>query len=114
MDIMDKWNFHYVRLSAQWDQIEKKKGEYDFNDLDWFMGEADKRGAKVALAVGQKVPRWPECHAPEWAKNLPDEEYFWPLKVFYRRGGPLPRPSGPGILADRKRTFFGFWDLPAV
>ncbi|MEK7213380.1 MAG: beta-galactosidase [Patescibacteria group bacterium] len=83
MDIMDKWNFHYVRLSAQWDQIEKKKGEYDFNDLDWFMGEADKRGAKVALAVGQKVPRWPECHAPEWAKNLPDEEYFLAIKKFF-------------------------------
>ncbi|MDP2648188.1 MAG: hypothetical protein Q8P35_03040, partial [Candidatus Yanofskybacteria bacterium] len=26
--------------------------------------------AQVILAVGQKVPRWPECHFPEWATEL--------------------------------------------
>lgn len=81
--ILDDWGFKYVRLSAQWDQIEKKKGEYDFSDLDYFMNEAQKRGARVTLAVGQKVPRWPECHAPEWAENLPDEEYFLAIKKFF-------------------------------
>lgn len=64
--ILDDWHFKYVRLSAQWDLIENKKGEYDWADLDWMMNEAAKRNVKVVLAVGNKTPRWPECHAPAW------------------------------------------------
>jgi len=30
------------------------------------MNEAQKRDAKVLLVVGRRVPRWPECHTPEW------------------------------------------------
>ena len=33
------------------------------------------RGAKVILAIGQKTPRWPECHIPDWATQLSDAEY---------------------------------------
>ncbi len=64
--ILDNWQFKYIRLSAQWDLIEKTKGQYDWNDLDWMMNEAGKRNAKVVLAVGHKTPRWPECHYPNW------------------------------------------------
>lgn len=66
LKILDNWQFKYIRLSAQWDLIEKTKGQYDWNDLDWMMNEADKRNAKVILAVGHKTPRWPECHFPKW------------------------------------------------
>jgi len=64
--IVDDWQFKYVRLSAQWDLIEKTKGHYDWKDLDWMMNEAGKRKAKIILAVGNKTPRWPECHFPNW------------------------------------------------
>ncbi len=73
--IFGKWNFKYVRLSAQWDAIEKMPGEYDFGDLDWQMNLAADHGAKVMLAMGQKTPRWPECHVPEWAAQLSEEDY---------------------------------------
>jgi hypothetical protein len=33
------------------------------------MDEAARRGVAVTLAVGLKVPRWPECHLPDWAAN---------------------------------------------
>ena len=46
--------------------IEKTKGQYDWNDLDWMMNSAAKRNAKVVLVVGHKTPRWPECHFPGW------------------------------------------------
>ncbi|TSC60202.1 MAG: Uncharacterized protein LiPW15_80 [Parcubacteria group bacterium LiPW_15] len=55
-----------VRLIAYWDEIEPKKDQYDFEDLDWQMNEARKAGVPVVLVVGQKVPRWPECHFPSW------------------------------------------------
>ncbi len=67
--ILDEWQFKYIRLSAQWDLIEKTKGQYDWSDLDWMMNEAAKRNVKVILVVGNKTPRWPECHAPAWVDS---------------------------------------------
>ena len=49
--------------------MEKNRGEYDFSDIDWQLDEANKRDAKIVLAMGQKVPRWPECFAPQWATS---------------------------------------------
>lgn len=80
--ILDDWGFRYLRLSAQWDEIEAERGVYDFSRLDWYMEEAAKREAKVILAVGQKIPRWPECHPPKWTADLQDNEYFQSLEEF--------------------------------
>lgn len=55
-----------VRLPVYWDQIEKEKDQYDFSRLDWQLDELASYRAKAILVVGQKVPRWPECHIPEW------------------------------------------------
>jgi hypothetical protein len=80
--IIYDWKFSYVRLSAQWDLIEKNKGEYDWQELDWMMNEAAANKVNVMLAVGHKTPRWPECHAPDWIdysqelKHKPDLERF--------------------------------------
>jgi hypothetical protein len=38
------------------------------------MSEAAKRNADVVLVVGEKQPRWPECHIPDWAKSLKDRD----------------------------------------
>lgn len=87
--ILDEWNFKYIRLSAQWNLIEKVKGQYDFEELDWMMDQSAKRNAKVMLAVGHKTPRWPECHAPKWVdftqerKHQPDLDSF--IKVVIER-----------------------------
>ena len=35
--------------------------------------EAEKRGVKIILAVGRRLPRWPECHLPDWLKHESDE-----------------------------------------
>ena len=52
--ILDNWHFKYIRLSAQWDLIEKEKGKHDWKDLDWMMSEAGKRKVKVVLATIQE------------------------------------------------------------
>jgi hypothetical protein len=56
----------YVRIAAMWSEVEKDKGEFDFGDVDWMMDTAAESGAQVTLVVGQKAPRWPECHVPTW------------------------------------------------
>lgn len=80
--ILNDWQFKYVRLPAVWDRMEKERGKLDFSELDWLMDEAAKSGAKVTLVVGQKTPRWPECHLPDWALNLSHEEYRQKLLGF--------------------------------
>jgi hypothetical protein len=55
-----------IRIAAQWDEIEPVRGERHFADLDWMMDKAAESGARVLLTVGQKTPRWPECHFPAW------------------------------------------------
>lgn len=63
-----------IRLAAYWDEIEAVKDKYDFVDLDWQIDFAKKHNAKIILAVGGRLPRWPECHFPEWAKELDKNE----------------------------------------
>lgn len=59
-----------VRLQADWDEIEPASGLFNFSELDWYIGEAAKQGAAVTLAVGRKLPHWPECHDPGWLKSV--------------------------------------------
>jgi len=63
-----------IKLITDWDHLEEKPGEYDFNDLDWQIAEARANKAKIFLAIGMRTPRWPECHIPEWAQNLNKQE----------------------------------------
>ena len=63
-----------VRLVAYWEDIEKNQGSFDFSDLDWQINKSLENNAQVVLALGMKAPRWPECHIPEWARNINTEE----------------------------------------
>jgi len=67
--ILDDLKVSRIRLSAYWNQIEAAEGKYDFADLDWQISEAGKRNVKIILAVGRRLPRWPECHDPLWVRN---------------------------------------------
>ena len=62
-----------LRLSAYWDDIEpfdSAQGKpFHFEDLDWYIDQAKERSAQVNLAIGYKLPRWPECRAPEWVRH---------------------------------------------
>lgn len=73
-----------IRLVAYWDQIENKKGVFDFQNLDWMFRELDGTGTEVILAIGMKMPRWPECHVPEWARELSVEERESALRAYLR------------------------------
>lgn len=61
----------HFRLVSYWDQLEPEQGKYDFSLLDWQFAKAEAAGAKITLSVGLRQPRWPECHIPDWALQLP-------------------------------------------
>ena len=64
----------HFRFSAHWPNTEPKEGKYNFSELDFQMREAKAKNATVIMAVGRRLPGWPECHIPEWAKDLSMEE----------------------------------------
>jgi len=72
--LLDDLKIKRIKVISYWDMIEQKPGQYYFDDLDWQIQEAAKRDVQVLLVVGMKTPRWPECHVPEWANNLSEQE----------------------------------------
>jgi len=72
--ILDDAGARRVRLPSYWTEVEPQKDRYSFDDLDWQIEEAEKRGVKMIIVLGQKQPRWPECHIPKWAGELDEEE----------------------------------------
>jgi len=73
--ILTDLNFQKLRLVAYWEYLEPNNGQMDFKDLDWQVSEAENHNKKVTLALGYRVPRWPECHSPEWAKQMNQSDF---------------------------------------
>lgn len=67
--LLDEVQVKKMRLPVYWDLVEKEPGVYDYAPVDWQLAEAKKRDVEVILTVGLKVPRWPECHIPQWAQE---------------------------------------------
>lgn len=71
-----------IRLVSYWKVGEPKPGEYNFDDLDWQFKLANQYGVKVSLALGLRQPRWPECHFPQWAETMNEEQITQPLATY--------------------------------
>lgn len=67
--ISDDLKIKKLRLIAYWPEIEPVNDIYNFAHLDWMIEQAASRDAKIILAVGHKLPRWPECHQPSWVAD---------------------------------------------
>ncbi|MCX6790725.1 MAG: beta-galactosidase, partial [Candidatus Gribaldobacteria bacterium] len=67
---LDDLKITNLRLIAYWSVSEMQDDKLTFNDLDWQVEQAQSKNVKIILALGQKAPRWPECHQPEWANAL--------------------------------------------
>ncbi len=67
--ILDDLGVRHLRLAAHWPMVEPIEDVYNFEELDYQVARAEEVGATVVLAVGRRLPRWPECHVPEWARE---------------------------------------------
>ena len=67
--ILDDLKVREFRIVAFWSEIEKNEGGYDFSEIDFQIESIKSRDGKIILAVGKRLPRWPECHEPQWAKQ---------------------------------------------
>ena len=72
--LMQDCGFKRFRLMSYWDEIEAKKGHFDFRELDRQMRFIAENNGSVSLCLGARQPRWPENHWPNWAWQLPVKE----------------------------------------
>lgn len=70
LDMLNDLKPKKLRLMSYWELIEPQQGQFHFQEIDEMLIEAGKRGIDVILVVGQKQPRWPECHHPSWYEGL--------------------------------------------
>lgn len=63
-----------LRLGAYWSEIEPVQGQYNYEELDYQVQLAEQANIPYIIAIGKKVPRYPECFIPEWVKQLPPSE----------------------------------------
>jgi hypothetical protein len=64
------------RLMSYWNIHEQQPGKYNFAELDWQLDLIAKYGGTVSLCLGKRQPRWPECHIPQWAAALPQQQWY--------------------------------------
>lgn len=80
--ILDELKVRHFRLAAHWDMVEPEKDRFNWSENDFQLREAHKRGADVIFGVGRRLPRWPECHVPGWAKTLSWEEQKQEIRAY--------------------------------
>ncbi|MDD2353846.1 MAG: cellulase family glycosylhydrolase [Patescibacteria group bacterium] len=66
---LDDLKVKEIRLPIYWDEIEAEPGVYNFSKYDYIISEGEKRGVNFIINIGWRLPRWPECHAPDWANK---------------------------------------------
>lgn len=71
---LDDLKVRHFRIPAYWSLLEPQKGQWDWSWLDSELDSIAAKQGSVVLAVGEKLPRWPECWIPDWAVNLPDND----------------------------------------
>lgn len=62
------------RLMSYWDECEPEQGILNFELLDALIQEITDGGGEISLCIGMRQPRYPECHIPQWAKDMPQDE----------------------------------------
>lgn len=72
--IFDDLGVKKIRIPAYWDDLEKEDDQFFWEDLDWQIDQARQNDAEIILAIGGRLPRWPECHFPEWIKDSGEED----------------------------------------
>lgn len=72
--LLDDLGIRHFRIPAYWKLIEETRGTYDWSALDAQLDAIAARKGTVVLALGARVPRWPECWAPAWVAQLSVEE----------------------------------------
>lgn len=73
-----------IRLPVYWDNVEPEPDRFDFSEVDQLL-KITPQDVQITLAIGYKVPRWPESFAPSWAEKLDQAEKQARVLIMLRR-----------------------------
>jgi len=69
LDMLDDLGVRLVRIPIYWNDVEREEKEFTFDHYHWMFSEAEARDVLVIPVLGMRVPRWPECHIPQWVRS---------------------------------------------
>ena len=69
---VDELGVRKIRLPIYWNQVEPLPDRYDFSKFDYMIKRAEETDTKLIVAIGRRLPRWPECHEPAWIYGQPE------------------------------------------
>jgi hypothetical protein len=102
-------NLDSIRLCAYWDLIEEDRGELIIEWLNKMINICDQSDVEVVLAIGRKVPRWPEYHEPEWFHKLSEDEQNLAHRAFLTRMSEIYKSDDRiGSFQIENEPFFSF------
>ncbi len=61
-----KLGLTWIRLGCYWNEIENKKGVFNFSKILPLVEYCEKNNINILMTIGMKAPRWPEYYLPEW------------------------------------------------
>lgn len=70
LNVLNDLEVKNIRLPIYWDEVEKTPKNYNYEVYDYLINEGSRRGVNFIISVGYRLPRWPECHLPDWAKEV--------------------------------------------
>lgn len=110
---LDDVGIRRFRLSAYWGLLEPEQHRWNFEALDRDIAAIAQRNGKIVLALGEKLPRWPECWGPAWWKKLPREQQR-PLTLAYLEAVVKKYRNNPTIIAWQveNEAHFRYGDCP--
>lgn len=56
----------WIRLGCYWNEMEKKEGQFTFDEISRLVEYCGTNNIKAVLTVGMKAPRYPEYYLPDW------------------------------------------------
>lgn len=73
-DTINDLNPAYIRIPVYWNELESDEDVYNWDAIDYQLNLINETDTKVILALGHKLPRWPECHIPEWVQDKSEDQ----------------------------------------
>jgi hypothetical protein len=72
--LIEEAGFRRFRLMSYWNEHEKQPGKFDFSALDAQIERVAKAKGVITLCLGNRQPRYPENHWPDWAWEAPKDQ----------------------------------------
>lgn len=103
-----------VRIPIPWDEVEQKKGVWDFAKRRALIQEAKDKGLSVDLQIGIKTIGWPEIHVPKWLYDEPGLSYIAESNVQLDANPDLKKPTEKYLAAVTEQIILPFQDSLAT